>query len=152
MSVKPSADTVEAWARVMHAGQALQEMVEQDLKRAGFPPLAWYDVLYELDRAPNGLMPQSQVQSQTLLAQYNFCRLVDRMEREEVLKRQQCPRDGRSNDLRITEKGRALRKAMWPIYTKAIEANIGARLEAHETRQLSRLFAKLLPADVKAGS
>src|ERR1700757_2962480 len=104
MSAKPAADTVEAWARLMLAGQALQEMVEQDLKRAGFPPLAWYDVLYELDRAPNGLMPQSQVQSQTLLAQYNFCRLVDRMEREEVLKRQQCPRDGRSNDLRITEK------------------------------------------------
>jgi DNA-binding MarR family transcriptional regulator len=152
MSVNPSADTVEAWTRLIHAGQALLEIVEQDLKRAGFPPLAWYDVLYEVDRAPNGLLPQSQVQSQTLLAQYNLCRLVDRMEREELLKRLQCPTDGRSNDLRITEKGRALRKAMWPTYAKAIEANVGARLDAQEARQLSRLLAKLMPAAVKPGS
>src|SRR5262249_19034080 len=111
MSVKPSAETVEAWARLIHAGQILLDIVEQELKRAGFPPLAWYDVLYVLERAPNGLLPQSVVQSQTLLAQYNLCRLVDRMERAEVIKRLPCPTDGRSNDLRISEKGRVLRKA-----------------------------------------
>jgi hypothetical protein len=41
---------------------------------------------------------------------------------------------------------------MWPTYAKAIEANIGARLDAHETRQLSRLLVKLLPPAVEAGS
>jgi hypothetical protein len=32
------------------------DAVEQDLKKAGFPPLAWYDALLELSRAPSGEM------------------------------------------------------------------------------------------------
>lgn len=144
MAVKPSPDTIEAWTGLVRCEQALLDTVERCLKDAGFPPLAWYDVLYYLDQAPNGKLLQSAVQETMLVAQYNLCRLVDRLEREQLVERETCPNDARNNVLVITQRGRALRKAMWPAYAAAIQANVGARLTAAETRQLAGLLKKLL--------
>ena len=133
---------VEAWASLVRTEQALLDKVEEHLKRAGFPPLDWYHVLHEIDRAPKGMMRQTGVQDRTQLAQYNVCRLVDRLEREALVERQQCQLDGRNNVLVITAKGRALRRAMWPVYAAAIEEHFGARLSQAEAEQLARLLAK----------
>jgi hypothetical protein len=43
-----------AWIRLIQS--RVLDAVEQDLKKAGFPPLAWYDALLELSRAPSGEM------------------------------------------------------------------------------------------------
>ena len=117
--------------------------MEDSLKRAGLPSLDWYHVLYEVDRSPKGMMRQSGVQSSTQLAQYNVCRLVDRLEREGLVERHQCRQDGRNNVLLITAKGRALRRQMWPAYAAAIEEHFGARLTPAEAEQLAGLLAKL---------
>ena len=37
----------------MRVQSRVLDCVEQDLKKAGFPPLAWYDALLELSRAPS---------------------------------------------------------------------------------------------------
>ena len=57
------------------------------------------------------MLRQTGVQDRTQLAQYNVCRLVDRLEREGLVERHQCRMDGRSNVLVITAKGRELRRA-----------------------------------------
>ena len=143
MSTKPTAATVEAWASLVRTEKALFDRVEEHLKKAGFPPLDWYHVLYEVDRSPKGMMRQSGVQDRTQLAQYNVCRLVDRLEREGLVERHQCQVDGRNNVLVITAKGRALRRAMWPAYASAIEEHFGARLSQAEAEQLVQLLGKL---------
>ena len=146
MSAKPSQAVVEAWASLVRAERTLLDRVEENLKQAELPPLDWYQVLHEVDRSPKGMLRQSGVQDRTQLAQYNVCRLVDRLEREGLLERHQCQVDGRSNVLVITAKGRELRRAMWPIYASAIEQHFGARLSQAEAEQLAKLLAKVMPA------
>jgi len=143
MSANPTAAVIEAWAGLVRTQRTLLDKVENNLKREGLPPLDWYHVLNEVDRSPKGMMRQSGVQSRTHLAQYNVCRLVDRLEREGLVDRQQCQRDGRNNVLVITAKGRALRRQMWPAYAAAIEEHFGARLTPAEAEQLAGLLAKL---------
>jgi DNA-binding MarR family transcriptional regulator len=145
MSTKLTPAAIEAWASLVRTEKALVDKVEERLKSAGFPPLDWYHVLYEVDRTPKGMMRQSGVQERTQLAQYNVCRLVDRLEREGLVERHQCQLDGRNNVLVITARGRALRRAMWPVYAAAIEENFGARLTQAEAEQLARLLAKVAP-------
>jgi DNA-binding MarR family transcriptional regulator len=87
---------------------------------------------------------QAGVQDRTQLAQYNVCRLVDRLEKEGLVERRQCTQDGRSNVLCITAKGRELRRKMWPVYAAGIEEHFGARLTAEEAQQLAGLLAKLV--------
>jgi DNA-binding MarR family transcriptional regulator len=135
---------VEAWANLVRTERTLLDKVEEDLKRARLPPLDWYHVLHEIERSPKGMMRQTGVQDRTQLAQYNVCRLVDRLEREDLVERRQCQVDGRNNVLLITAKGRALRRAMWPVYAKAIEAHFGAHLSETEAEQLAHLLGKLV--------
>ncbi|MGE0850939.1 MAG: MarR family winged helix-turn-helix transcriptional regulator [Hyphomicrobiaceae bacterium] len=144
MTSKPSAAAVEAWANLVRTERSLRDRVEEQLKRAGLPPLDWYHVLHEIDRTPKGMMRQTGVQDRTQLAQYNVCRLVNRLEGEGLVERRQCQLDGRNNVLLITAKGRALRRAMWPVYSAAIEEHVGAHLSQVEAAQLARLLAKLL--------
>jgi DNA-binding MarR family transcriptional regulator len=143
MSDRASESTVQAWTNLVRAEQVVFARVEEDLKKAGFPPLEWYDVLYELDRDPTGQLPQAEVQSRIMLAQYNLCRLVDRLQREDLVRRQPSPDDGRSNILLITDKGRELRRRMWPAYSAAIEKHLGTLLGAGEADRLAQLLGKL---------
>ena len=56
MKRKPSTEATAAWIRLMRVQSRVLDAVEQDLKKAGYPPLAWYDALLELSRAPSGEM------------------------------------------------------------------------------------------------
>src|SRR6476620_547402 len=87
---KPTPAVVEAWPRLVRTDRALLDKVEEALKRARLPPLDWYHVLHEIDRAPKGMLRQTGVQDRTQLAQYNVCRLVDRLQREGLVERHQC--------------------------------------------------------------
>ena len=109
----PSDAVIRAWTRLMRAQQAVLSAVEAELKAAGFPPLAWYDVLLELSRAQEeGLRPFA-LEQELLLAQYNLSRLLDRLEGAGYLERRACPEDGRGQIVAITAAGRALVKRMW---------------------------------------
>ena len=137
--------TISAWARLQRASQSVLSAVESDLKAAGHPPLAWYDVLLELKRAgKDGLRPLA-LQSQMLLAQYNLSRLLDRMERDGCVERRPCPDDGRGQIVVITPAGRQLIKRMWPAYEAAIQRHFAERLSTEEAARLARLLGKLSP-------
>jgi len=150
MNALVTPEVLLAWTRLVRVGRSLLAEVENDLKRAGFPPLAWYDVLHALDAAPDGSQLQSAMQARVAMAQYNLCRLVDRLEREGLLQRHQCPKDGRNNVLAITAKGRELRRNMWPIYAQSLGAHVGAQLETAEATELARLLGRLVPDPHKA--
>lgn len=143
MTGKPTPTTIEAWAGLLRIERELVQKAEERLKAAGFPPLDWYHVLHEVERGPKGMLRQSGVQDRTRLAQYNVCRLVDRLEREGLVERRQCELDGRNNVLVISARGRALRRAMWPVYASAIQEHLGAHLSQAEAEQLVQLLTKL---------
>jgi len=87
MNEKPADATVRAWVRLTRAQQRAQGEIEAALKQAGLPPLAWYDVLLETERAgKDGLRP-FELERAMLLAQYNLSRLVDRMAAEGLVER-----------------------------------------------------------------
>ena len=121
MITKLTPAVIEAWGNLVRSERTLLDRVEEHLKRAKLPPSDWYHVLHEIDASPQGMLRQTGIQDRTQLAQYNVCRLVDRLEREGLLERHQCHLDGRNNVLLITAKGKALRRAMWPIYATAIQ-------------------------------
>jgi DNA-binding MarR family transcriptional regulator len=144
MDGKPCDSAVRAWTRLVRAEQAVLGDVEERLKRAGFPPLAWYDVLLELARAEDGRLTQSELQRRVLLAQYNVSRLVDRMERKGLVRRAACAADARCKFVAVTEQGRRLQRRMWPVYANAIETHLGSRLSAGEAATLGDLLERLL--------
>jgi DNA-binding MarR family transcriptional regulator len=142
----PSDAVIRAWTRLIRAQQVALSAVEAELKAAGFPPLAWYDVLLELSRVEaEGLRPFA-LEQQLLLAQYNLSRLLDRLEKAGYIERLACPDDGRGQVIAITASGRALVKRMWPTYRAAIGRHVGAKLSEDEAARLASLLGKLTNA------
>src|SRR3977135_1381041 len=95
MSRNPAAPAHRARDRLNRARDGGRSAIEQDLKAGGSPPLAWYDVLLELARAPDGRLRPFEIEKVTLLAQYNLSRLLDRLEKEGLVVRAPCDDDGR---------------------------------------------------------
>src|SRR6202023_1650986 len=125
MKRKPSTEATAAWIRLMRIQSRVLDGVEQDLKKAGFPPLAWYDALFELSRAPAGELRPVELEKQMLLPQYSTSRLSDRLVDEGLAVRRECKVDKRGQFVEITESGRELQKKMWGAYSAAIEQHGG---------------------------
>lgn len=143
-SVEPSTAVTRVWVRLMRAQRVALAAIEQDLKSAGLPPLGWYDVLLELVRANEGKLRPYEIEERTLLAQYNLSRLLDRMEKADLVRREAFVDDGRGRWVVITAAGRAMQSRMWTVYATAIQKHIGGKLDEARADQLAELLA-LLP-------
>ena len=144
MKTNPSKTVVRAWARLMKAQQLALGSIDQALKSAELPPLAWYDALLELERAgSNGLRP-FELEREMLLAQYNLSRLVDRIEKAGYLERRACDDDGRGQVIVITAAGKRIRRSMWPVYAAAIQGALGDHLSEKQSEALDALLGTLI--------
>jgi DNA-binding MarR family transcriptional regulator len=143
MKRKPSTEATAAWIRLMRVQSRVLDAVEQDLKKAGFPPLAWYDALLELSRSPTGEMRPVELEKQMLIPQYSTSRLIDRLVDEGLAVRRECKMDKRGQFVEITEAGRELQKKMWGSYSAAIEKHVGSKLSDTDALKLCGLLDRL---------
>jgi DNA-binding MarR family transcriptional regulator len=143
MKRKPSQEATAAWIRLMRVQSRVLDAVEQDLKKAGFPPLAWYDALLELSRAPTGELRPVELERQMLIPQYSTSRLIDRLVDEGLAARRECKMDKRGQFVEITEAGRELQKKMWGAYSAAIEQYVGSKLSDMDAVKLCALLDRL---------
>jgi DNA-binding MarR family transcriptional regulator len=144
MSDGPSEAAIRAWARLMKAQQRALREIEAVLKSADLPPLAWYDVLLETERAGRDGLRPFELQRTMLLEQYNLSRLIDRLVAAGHLERRPCEEDGRGYKVAVTEAGRTLRRRMWPVYARAIEQAVGRRLSPRQAAVLGDLLGRLI--------
>jgi DNA-binding MarR family transcriptional regulator len=142
---RPSKSVVDAWIALNRAQRHVVVAIEAELKSVGLPPLAWYDVLLELWRAPGGRLRQRDLEHKMLFPQYGISRLVDQLEREKLVRRERCEDDGRAYWVAISDKGLALRQRMWPVYAAAIQRHVGEKLPEQEAARIAEGLWKLVP-------
>ena len=128
----------------MRARETALLIVESALKEADLPPLGWYDVLLELERAGDEGSRPYELQDKLLLPQYGLSRLLSRIEKAGYVERISSEEDGRGQLVLITPLGRSVRARMWSIYAPAIERAIGKKLSSAQAKSLSNLLEKLI--------
>lgn len=143
MTTKPSDEAISAWVNLVRAQTFLLDAIEADLKRAGLPPLSWYDLLLELNRAADGALRPQEIEKQLLLPQHGVSRLIDRLEKQGLAARRALPDDKRAQTVAITDEGRAMLKRMWPVYGAAIRRLVDGKLGVQEAGQLAGLLSRL---------
>lgn len=143
MTDKLSDAVTRAWVRLVRAHHKVVSAVAADGKAAGALSTEQYDVLWELERAPEGLRP-FELEQRLLFAQYNLSRLLDRMAEAGLVRKAPCAEDKRGHVLLITELGRKQRKATWPSYARSINRHVGDKLTEAEAEKLGALLGKLL--------
>jgi DNA-binding MarR family transcriptional regulator len=127
----------------MRTQKLVLDAIEQDMKVADLPPLGWYDVLLELSRAEDGRLRPYEIEERTLLAQHNLSRLLDRMDKAALVRREVFSEDGRGRWVIITDAGQAMRARMWNVYAAAMQRHLGDKLDDAQANQLAELLAVL---------
>jgi DNA-binding MarR family transcriptional regulator len=120
-------ETLRAWRALLNAHAAVTGQVEAALAEARLPPLAWYDVLWPLRRAPDRRLRMSALAQEVTLSRTGLTRLVDRMAAAGLVTREPVPEDRRGAYVALTAEGAALHRRMWPVYRRALEESFAPR-------------------------
>ena len=125
-----------AWAVLLTAHATLIEKIETVLAEAELPPLGWYDVLWELEKAEGGKLRMHDLARRIVLSRSNLTRLADRLEHARLIEREDTPHARRGYHCVITRAGLAMRKKMWPVYKAEIERLFSKHITVDEARTI----------------
>jgi len=135
-----------AWAVLLTAHATLIERIETALAEAGLPPLGWYDVLWELEKAEGGKLRMYELAHRVVLSRSNLTRLADRLEDAGLIEREDTPHDRRGYHCVITRAGLALRRKMWLVYKAEIERLFSRHITVDEARTIGDALARAVKA------
>ena len=133
-----------AWSLFLTLHAVLIEAVERRLSMVGLPALEWYDALWALERAPQRRLRMHEFEQWMVISRSNITRLVDRLEKAGLVRRERADEDRRGAFAVLTAEGLAMRRRMWVIYEAAIEDLFHAHLTGAELREAEAVFRKLL--------
>src|SRR5688500_4383975 len=94
-----------AWRNLLRVHSKLTSDLDEELRRAHGLPLTSYDVLVNLESAPDRKMRMSELADAVLLSRSGLTRLVERLERDGLLSRADCPGDARGSFAVLTDLG-----------------------------------------------
>ena len=146
-----SNEQFEAWRAFLRAQAALISTLDRELEAEQGLPITFFDVLIQLSQA-GGRLRMSELADAVLLSRSGVTRLVDRMVRAGLVRREACPTDRRSMYAALTAKGkRALARAR-PVHLRGVAEHFGRHLSDEDAKTLAAALGRMLPdgADVEA--
>jgi DNA-binding MarR family transcriptional regulator len=111
-----------AEAYVGLTGRFAAQLAEHHLDQVEF------EVLIRLARSPNGELRMTDLSAQTSLTTSGVTRVVDRLQRDGLVRRRACPTDRRSSYAVITASGRKRLEAVLPGHLALIDEWFTGRL------------------------
>jgi DNA-binding MarR family transcriptional regulator len=133
--VKLTKPHLEAWRALLRGQALLIEEVERQLAAEGLPPLGWYDVLTELEKA-GGRLRIHELADAVILSRSGLSRLLDRLEEAGLLQREPAEDDRRGAYAAITPEGRRMLKRMWPVYERCLAEHFAPNLGSADARAI----------------
>ncbi len=150
MNKNLSTAQIAAWRGLLTVQANVVAKIERSLAAADLPPLTWYDVLFALHEQPEKRLRMAELADQVLLSRSGLTRLVDRLENEGYVRREECPTDKRGWLVSLTENGTAAMRGIWPVYRKGIAEWFAQSLTEPEVRMLTSIFRKINGATDRA--
>jgi DNA-binding MarR family transcriptional regulator len=100
-------------------------------------------VLLFLADSPDGRMRMSELADSVLLSRSGLTRLVDRLERDGLLEREQCEEDARGYFAAITDRGRTLFTEARRTHLAGVRERFLSRFSRDDLQTLGELWEKV---------
>ncbi len=138
------ADELGAWRGFLRVHSKLTRELDAELAAVHGLPLSSYEVLLFLEGASDGRLRMAQLADSVLLSPSGLTRLVDRLEKAGLVRRESCPSDRRGFEAVITDAGlRALTEAR-PTHLSGVRKRFLEHFSTEEMRTMSRYFERVL--------
>ncbi|WP_344422342.1 MarR family winged helix-turn-helix transcriptional regulator [Pseudonocardia ailaonensis] len=137
---------VAAWAALLRTHAAVLRELEGDMERAQNMPLTWYDVLLELNAAPERKLRMQELGERAVVSRSRVSRIVDELARAGLVVREKDETDRRGSWAVLTPAGRdRLRKAA-PGYLDGIARHFADHLTPEERSTITGALDRVLAA------
>ena len=140
-----SREELGAWRGLLRVHAGMTKALDAELMREHRLPLSSYEVLLFLADSPGGRLRMSELADGVLLSRSGLTRLVDRMERDGLLRRRPCEQDQRGWFAEITDDGRELFARARRTHLDGVRARFLSHLSGDEQRTLAALWEKVSP-------
>ena len=136
-----------AWRGLLRAHACLAKRLDAELDRAHGLPMTSYEVLHHLDEALGGRMRMRDLADQAQLSRSGLTRLVDRLEREELLVRCSCEHDARGSYACLTERGRERLEDARVTQLAVVREHFFSRFSELELSLLAGMCERIAPCN-----
>jgi DNA-binding MarR family transcriptional regulator len=136
-SIKLTETEMAAWQALLHAHHHVIRKLDRELREEHDLPLAGYDVLLRLARAPGRALRMTDLAERVMLSASGLTRLIDRLVAKRLVQRRADPHDGRVALACLTDDGlRQLRKAA-RTHLRGIREHFTSRLTEGQLRGIA---------------
>jgi DNA-binding MarR family transcriptional regulator len=139
---KPAAD---AWIGLLETQRKLTRALEALLEQRHGIGLSELEVLGRLAAADDRVMRVSALAEATGLSVSRVSRVIDALERRDLVQRRACPGDGRAINAQLTPAGLELARAAQEAHFAAVQERFFDHLTADEVKTLATVFARFSP-------
>jgi DNA-binding MarR family transcriptional regulator len=136
---------LRAWRGLLRVHASLVKTLDAQLEAEHNLPLTSYEVLLHLVEAQNSRMRMHDVAWSVRLSRSGLTRLVDRLERDGLVRRVSCSDDARGAFACITEQGRAKLAEARATHLAGVRSHFLSRFSADELEVIADLWERLLP-------
>ena len=135
---------LDAWRGFLRTHSMLLRELDDELTRQHGLPISSYDVLVQLDEAPEGRLRMSALADAVLLSRSGLSRLVTRLESQGLIERLDCPNDARGSFAAITAKGRERLEEARETHRGGVRERFLSQLSESHQRQLAAAWRRIL--------
>ena len=139
-------EELAAWRGLLRVHSALVKALDAELLAGHELPLTSYEVLINLQAAPDRRRRMAELAEGVLLSRSGMTRLVDRLERDGMLRREECPDDGRGFFAVLTDEGQRVLADARPTHLEGVRRRFLGRLSTDDQKTLARIW-DLIHAD-----
>ncbi|MEV4734449.1 MarR family transcriptional regulator [Saccharopolyspora sp. NPDC049426] len=132
-----------AWRAYIVGSALLEHRLNRELQLAHGLSIADYEILVSLSEAPDMQMRMSELANGIAHSKSRMSHQIRRMESEGLVRRQECPQDGRGVLAVLTEEGLAKLREAAPSHVQGVRDHMIDLLDAEEQKTLAAVFSRL---------
>jgi DNA-binding MarR family transcriptional regulator len=124
--------------------------LEREMQEGEGLPLTWYDILVNLECAPNYRLRMQALADSILLSRSGLTRLMDRMAAAGLVRREPCPEDRRGTYAALTDNGRQALQHAAPGHLAGVKRHFLSKLGDDDVEALILALGKVVKAPAPA--
>ncbi|WP_369390290.1 MarR family winged helix-turn-helix transcriptional regulator [Streptomyces sp. CG1] len=135
-----SPEEQRAWRAYMAATHLLEDAMDRQLQQDAGMPHLFYSVLANLSEAPDRRLRMTDLAEKLKITRSRLTYAVTRLERDGLVRRENCRWDKRSSIAVLTDEGMAVLERTAPGHVAVVRATLFDRLTPEQVGQLEEIF------------
>ncbi|WP_425565211.1 MarR family winged helix-turn-helix transcriptional regulator [Saccharopolyspora taberi] len=132
-----------AWRAYIVGSALLDHRLNRELQSAHGLSIADYEILVRLSEQPGQRMRMSRLAADVAHSKSRISHQIRRLEAADLVRRQECPNDGRGVLAILTEEGAQRLRDAAPTHVAGVREHMIDQLEPEEQEVLAKVFDRL---------